>query len=160
MTNKQILETLPKLSKAELKKIRDKLNYLLKEENNDKESDKELELFYIIITNEIRLTLKVKNTEFYLWKKKSINLYKKLIEIREILDMQFKELVNSQTRKVNFRKWYILFSRLICIYIVKNNLSLTVTEVVNNHDRFLSLLNSAYPDYISSGFINIILDDI
>lgn len=155
---KDIFKVLVKLDKRDLRQIKDRAEYLMKN-SSDEKSCREIDLFYDSICNKIYSLIRVRQPNLGVHKKMHKKLCEKINIVRDSIDSYLKELLKPErVTKVMLQRWYIIYCELICEYIVNHtNLPLTVSEILDNEDKFPELLDDAYPSYIENSLIHLIL---
>lgn len=150
-----IIKILPKLNKADLKKIQSRLDYLTL--SSQKESDKDIEVFYKVVTSNLYLKLKDPHLPFYLYKSKRRQAFKKLCEVNEYVTKLLANNLNREPSKVELQKWYNIFSDVMIKDFDNSPIPLNLDTLLNNCKNFPGLIDKSYPDYIRCGMIEILL---
>jgi len=154
------LSELEKLSAQRLKEIKTKIDFLLLSQNiRYAEDDSDLLIFYNSITTEIYKRIKRVQLDLHVKRKRHKHSYKKIIEVKGYLEDYLKEIIDEDVTKIMLKKWYIIYSKIVCDYIffIEKNKPLTVDNVLRYYNIFPELLDKEYPEYINNGLVKLIL---
>lgn len=152
-----VVANLPALSKTELRAVFSILRKL--DSSLDKKeavrTTKELyrwtPLAYSVLANEIRLRKNTAPEQVYYLPQPMI---RKVEDWSKELEIDLTELVRGGAITHDCRvNWYRLYARLVSGYLTSREVPVTIKTLVQNYDKFSSLLDQAYPGYTKSGLL-------
>lgn len=154
MNCKKIQQALPNLEAKELKSIRDKIDFLLKD---NKVSDKRLEEFlYDAVISSVERILKNKSVPFHVFTGNKMQKVKLMQTVKYLQDYAFK-IIGARTVRIEYQKVCLLFAKLMVHDLQGHPAALSTMLVLNCHEQFPSILDKNFPGYISSGLIKKLL---
>jgi hypothetical protein len=152
---KEINKQLPSLSEKELKNLKDKIDFLLKDTVCvNKESSTEHLLYNAISSNLLKKT-RDKLMPFGVFRKR-VN-YKRFKEMHKFLDEMFEDVISSvnnlKSKKAYKEKWYQLFCTILFKNLEDWDFTIDIQSILNNFGRFPGLLNKEFPGYSEAGIL-------
>lgn len=88
------------------------------------------------------------------------SLFMKIVDVRETIDEHFKNWIPKKYRKDSRAKFYSLYFEVMGDHIINNTRrSLSIKTMVQFIDDFPGVLDRAFPGYIRSGLLYLVLKD-
>jgi hypothetical protein len=148
------MNNLKNLSIEELEKLRDEISLLLFLKENTDSIDEDVVLFYDIIRNGLGKDY----PSLYIIKQTKKSLYNKIVETHKNVVTFFGTHIKI-TSNVKI-KIYRLFTKIMILYLKRANLLVSLNTIIQiGKNDFDVILDLFYPDYISSGLVDLILED-
>lgn len=145
--------------KVELTLVLNKVQVLLAKENS-KIQETDEELFYNCLVSKCKEKLGGYFISFNIYRNRG-NYYKlqeALHSVNTFLSTWYlKGNIGTKEEKVQI---YKLYADLLFSYAKEINIPIIVNSLVNCYERFPSLLNKAYPGYVESGLLGLILNTV
>lgn len=108
-------------------------------------------LAYSVLANETRLHKNTAPEQVHYLPKP---LLRKVEDLSKELEIDLTELVRGGAITHDCRvNWYRLYARLVSWYLTGRKVPVTIKTLVQNYDKFSSLLDQAYPGYAKSGLL-------
>jgi hypothetical protein len=130
-----------------LKELKAKIDFLLKPRNPDT-----IESLYIEINNVIRKRTHSQGIPYVVAKK---SYQKKLVIATKFIEEFLSQKYNTRTPVIR-QKTFWLFSQLIAEFLQECSLPITIGGILNNYQKFPSLLDKAFPDYGTKNILKFI----
>jgi hypothetical protein len=121
------------------------------------DDDIDLKRFYDVITTALQEKLKIDKMPFNQFKK--TNAFKNLKKSHNTLLKYLKNVVckDSKNKVFAYNKFYLLSVTLIINWLELCNIPVSISTIINNIDKFPSLLDQSYPEYIENNLIHLIV---
>jgi hypothetical protein len=123
-----------------------------------KEDDGDIDLrrFYDVISACLEEKLKINKIPFTQFKK--TNTFKNLKKSHNILLKYLKDMCKDSKNKVfAYNKFYLLSVTLIIDWLENCGIPVSIGTIINNIDKFPSLIDQSYPEYIQNNLIHLIV---
>lgn len=160
-STKKINLLLIKLSQQELKEIKNKIDYLISDSSILKDNDLiYLDLFYLCLSDKLNQLLKIGGlSPLPVLKKLNNKVYKKLITVYEYILEYLDKLIENSTKDDKF-KFFRLYADLLGNYTNSIKIEMVcLTGLLNNYEKFPTLIEDNFPGYLESGLFEVILGE-
>lgn len=160
-TFQKVISALPLLTASERKAVYSVLRKLDSslEQKQVRHTTQELyrwsPLAYSVLADEIRARRGNPPKELHYLPRALIS---KVDDLASQLDIDLYKLVGKSIGQTDRVKWYRLYAKLVARYLSDREVPVTIKTLVQNHDKFPSLIDKAYPGYLDSGiFVSMVL---
>jgi hypothetical protein len=143
---------LKSMTDAELIKLRDAIDDLLRERVADNTPD--VAIFYELVNKMLKQMLHNNLPQLSRLKLKSRPVYDKVVAVTHYLNEWAAEAVPTITEK---KAIYYLYVSLVRDQISQTNISLNLNTVLNFKDKFPALIYDSFPGYVDSGLLPVII---
>ena len=151
----EVLEALVDYNENELEEIIAKAQFLkiLKTRNDD---DDDYELFYLILSEEIKRKTGVDYADYYMFKRtKTFKELKKTVRYIKIYTASILKVKTQLLPKKAFLQATDYYVSLTLKYLKNKNIPIILKTLLNLREYFPGMLENEFPDYISSGFADL-----
>lgn len=149
------MEELEKLNHEQLLEIKNRIDCLLSYNKNETNTDLDIKFYYGVISDIYIKQYKVQVLSYNnarqlnsLWRevKKSYNILK-----------EFSDDNIGNLSKVRKQKLYIIAVNCIVDMLIKYEVPVTLKSICKNMDKFPSLIDSIYPEYVKNDCLKFII---
>ncbi len=81
------------------------------------------------------------------------SIINKIDDLSRQLDIDLSGLVGQSICLTDRTAWYRMYASLVSKYLVERQVPITIKTLVQNYDKFSSLIDQAYPGYLDSGIL-------
>lgn len=149
------------MTPKELKELKAKVTFLLENKPAEVNVKQEgyVQLFLDVLDNSLqkRLLKKVPPLIVMRASTKYRNTLLKLYKAVNGLNDWSSSALGRKLNRPEKLTMYSLASELTCDYLSKLNVPISLTTIINCYEKFPSLVQKAFPGYIESGLLNIVL---
>ena len=156
-----VVSSLPLLTREERRKVHSilrKLDSSLEQKEAQKitqELYRWSPLTYSVLADEIRLRQGSTPKQLHFLPK---SLVHKIDDLSRELDIDLAKLIGHEGNQADRVNWYRMYAKLVARYLTERQVPVTIKTLVQNYDKFSSLIDRAYPGYLDSGiFVSLVL---